>query len=146
MVIVHNLRNHLTLFLSHQSLTMCKDGGYREYSLFSTVFKKNRRPVTFAGCFTWTHRLLFFGNYPSLNTAFMWCHQIKKPKFNYVRVLFKQSNFWSKMLEMHFRRARFQNFSRGMPPDPLATRAFFVNRLLQSFCHLCITLLKPLIQ
>ena len=53
--------------------------------------------------FTWTRRLLFFGNYPSLNRVLVCCHWIIKPKFNDVCVLFKHSNFCSRMLEMHSR-------------------------------------------
>ena len=35
----------------------------KEYS--KTVFKKSQWPAKFATYFTWTHRLFFFGNYPS---------------------------------------------------------------------------------
>ena len=37
----------------------------------------------------------------------------KKPKFNDACVLFKHSNFCSRMLEMHSKRPRFQNFPMG---------------------------------
>lgn len=58
--------------------------------------------------------LLFFGNHPSLHAVFMCCHWVKKPKFNDLCVLFKHSNFCSRMLEMHSKRPRFQNFSRNL--------------------------------
>ena len=60
--------------------------------------------------------LLFFGNHPSLHAVFMCCHWVKKPKFNDLCVLFKHSNFCSRMLEMHSKRPRFQNFSRNLQP------------------------------
>ena len=43
----------------------------------------------------------------------MCCHWIKKPKFNDVCVQFKRSNFCCRMLEMHSKRPRLQNFSRN---------------------------------
>ena len=77
----------------------------------------------------------------------MFCHWIKKPKFNDVCVLFKQSNFCSRMLEMHFKKPRFQNFSK-LAPSALASctfaTSFFLLHLLQSFCHLLKILLKTL--
>ena len=82
------------------------------------VFNKKRRLAKFAGYFTWTCGVLFFGNYLSLNTVFMCFHQIKKPKFNDVCLLFKHSNFCSRMLEMHSKGPRFQNFGGGHPSGP----------------------------
>ena len=63
--------------------------------------------------FTWTRRLLFFGNYPDLKRALMCFHWIKEPKFNEVCVLFKQSNFCSRIPEMHSKMPRFQTFPRN---------------------------------
>ena len=55
-------------------------------------------------------------------------------------VLFKNSNFCSRMLEMHCKRPRFQNFSPGAKPWTLLETcafgvSFFHLCLLQSFCH-----------
>ena len=72
---------------------------------------------------------------PGLNRLFMCCHWITKPKFNKVCILFKHSNFCSRMLEMHSaypKRPRFQTFSR----NSRLCREFFLLHLLQSFCHL----------
>ena len=56
----------------------------------------------------------------------------KKPKVNDVCVLFKYSKFWSRMLEMHSKRPRYQNVSRGVAPgSPIETRTF-------SACELCL--------
>ena len=52
----------------------------------------------------WTLRLLFFGNYH------------KKPEFNDVYVLFKHPNFYSRMLEMHSKKPRFQMFFQKPAP------------------------------
>ena len=90
----------------------------------------------------WTCRLLFFGNYPSLNRVCMCCHWIKKPKFNDVCVLFKHSNFFSRMLEIHSKRPKFQNFFPGN--SRLCGEFVFLLHLLQSFCHLLKILLKTL--
>ena len=43
----------------------------------------------------------------------MCCHSIKKPKFNDVCVLFKSSNFSSRILEMYSKTPRFHKFSGG---------------------------------
>ena len=43
----------------------------------------------------------------------MCCHWIKKAKFNDVCVLLKHANFCSRMLEIHFKTVRFQNFPRN---------------------------------
>ena len=81
-----------------------------------------------------------------------------KSKFNDVYLLFKHSNFCSRMLEMHSKRPRFQNFSRGHAPGQTLSRnsrfqfnacksqgTFFpVLCLRQSFCHILKTLLKTL--
>ena len=79
--------------------------------------------------------------------VFMFCHRIKKPKFNDVCVLFKQSNFCSRMLEMYFKKPRFQNFSK-LAPSALASctfaTSFFLLHLLRSICHLLKILLKTL--
>ena len=113
------------------------------------VLNKSWQPVKFAGYFTWTCRLIFFGNYPP---------PPPKSKFNDVYLLFKHSNFCSRMLEMHSKRPRFQNFSRGHVPRQTLPRnshfqfnackpkgTFFpVLCLLQSFRHLLKTLLKTL--
>ena len=73
--------------------------------------------------------------------------EIKKPKFNNVCVLFKNSNFCSRMLEMYSKMPRFHKFSRGggvCPWTALETGvSFFHLHLLQSFCHQLKTLLKP---
>ena len=44
----------------------------------------------------------------------MCCHWLRKPKFNDVCVLFKHSNFCSRMLEMHSKRPKFENFFRNL--------------------------------
>ena len=75
------------------------------------AFNKSQWLAKFSG---YISLLLFFGNYPSLNAVFMCCHRVKKPKFNDVCVLFKHSNFCSRMLEMHSKRPRFPNFSRNL--------------------------------
>ena len=114
---------------------------------YSRFLNKSWWLARFAGYFTWTHHLLFFGNYPSLNRVFTFCHWIKKPKFNDVCVLFKQSNFCSRMLEMHFKKPRFQTFSK-LAPLALASCTFATSfsllHLLQSICHLLKILLKTL--
>ena len=89
----------------------------------------------------WTLRLLFFGNYPSLNGVFMCCHCTKKPEFNYDCVLFKHSNFCSRMLEMHSKKPRFQIFLQK--PAPYKSE-FSPLHLFQSFSHLPKILLKTL--
>ena len=57
------------------------------------------------------------------------------------------SVFCSRMLKMYSKRPRFHKFSRGggvCPWTALETGvSFFRVRLLQSFCHLLKTLLKP---
>ena len=105
------------------------------------VFNKSWWPAKFASYFTWTRRLLFCGNYPSLNRVFMCCHWIKKPKFNDVCVLFKQSNFYSKKLEMYSERPRFQNFSRNLHP----CCEFFPSPPTPKLSYLLKILLKTLI-
>ena len=111
------------------------------------VLNKSWQPVKFAGYFTWTCRLIFFGNYSPLPP---WADDVYLP--------FKHSNFCSGMLEMHSKRPRFQNFYRGHAPVQTHSRnsrfkfnacqwqgTFFpVLCLLQSFCHLLKTLLKTL--
>lgn len=92
--------------------------------VMNRVLNKSLRPAKFAGYFMWTHRLLFFGKYP------------QKAK-NYVYVMFKHLNFCSRMLEMHWKRSRFQNFSKGMPPDPpsnLHFRCSQVPPVVKVFC------------
>ena len=56
----------------------------------------------------------------SKNIVFMCCHWIKKLKFNDICVLSKNSNFCSRMLEMHvWSEAQISNFFLGgMLPDP----------------------------
>ena len=67
-----------------------------------------------------------------LNRLFMCCHWITKPKFNDVYVLLKHSNFCSRMLKLHSKKHRFQNF-----PETRAFAAnFFLLHLLQNFCYL----------
>ena len=78
---------------------------------FST--RAGGRRTEFSGDFTWTRRLLFFGNYPDFKRAFMFCHWIKEPKVNDVCVLFKQYNFCSRIPEMHSKMPRFQTFPRN---------------------------------
>ena len=82
----------------------------------------------------------------------MCCDRIKKPNFNDVWVLFKHSNFFLlRILEMHSKRTRFPWGHAPRPPvklTPSALRRCEVFRpppILQSFCHLLITLLKTLI-
>ena len=104
------------------------------------VFNKSRWPAKFARYFTWTHRLLFFGNYPSLNKVFMCRQWIKKRQLNDVYVLFKHSHFCFRMLEMHPKRPRFQSFSR----KSCLYCQVFLPHLFQSFCHLLEILLKTL--
>ena len=72
----------------------------------------------------------------------MCCHRIINPKFNDVCVLFKHSNFCSRMLEMH---SMHPNFSRNsyLQVTPLPQVCFLLH-LLQSFCHLLKILSKTL--
>ena len=57
----------------------------------------------------------FYMNSPP---TFLWKLPPKKPKFNDVCILFKHSNFCSRVLEMHSKRPRFQNFSKGQAIRP----------------------------
>ena len=84
------------------------------------VFNKSQWPAKFTGYFTWTHCLLFFGNYPTLNRVFMCCQWIKKPKLNDVCLLFKHSHFCFRMLEMHPRGPDFKVF----PESPTFIASF----------------------
>ena len=63
----------------------------------------------------------------------MCCHGIKKPKFNDV---------CSRMVEMHSKRPRFQNYSLKTRSGQGAS--FFRLHLLQTLCHLLKTLLNTL--
>ena len=69
-------------------------------------------------------------------------HWIKEPKFNDVCVLFKQSNFCSRIPEMHSKMPRFQTF----PTYSRLCTSFFLPHLLQSVCHLIKILLKTLVK
>ena len=72
----------------------------------------------------------------------MCCHWIIKPKINDVCVLFKHSNFCSRMLAMHSMHSDFSRNSRSqVAPLP---RVCFLRHLLQSFCHLLKILSKTL--
>ena len=72
----------------------------------------------------------------------MCCHWIIKPKFNDVCVLFKHSNFCSRMLEIHSMHSNFSRNSRSqVAPLP---GVCFLRHLLQSFCHLLKILSKTL--
>ena len=103
------------------------------------VFNKSQWPAKFAGYFTQTRRLLFFGNYPSLNRVFMCCQWIKKPKLHDVCVLFKHS-FLLQNSGNASKRSRCQSFSRK---SHLYRKSFLPHRL-QSFCHLLEIFLKTL--
>ena len=95
---------------------------------------------------------LFLMNLPP---TFLWKWPPQKPKFNDVCVLFKHSNFCSRVPEIHSKRPRFKHFCHGpCPQTPLVTCTFstcklplwckfffFLLCLLQSFCHLLKTLL-----
>ena len=72
------------------------------------VFNMSRWPAKFAGYFTWTRHLP-----SSFKRVFMYWHWKNKPKFNNVCVLCKHSIFCSRLLKMHSKRPRFQNFSRN---------------------------------
>ena len=88
------------------------------------VFNMSRWLAKFAGYFTWTRHLLSFGNNPSFKRVFMYWHWKNKSKFNNVCVLSKHSNFCSRLLKMHSKRPRFQNFSRNsFTPSVLASHA-----------------------
>ena len=89
-----------------------------------------------------TRRLLFFRNYPSLNRICICCHWIIKPKINDVCVLFKHSNFCSRMLEIHSMHSKFSRNSRSQVAA--LPRVCFLRHLLQSFCHLLKILSKSL--
>ena len=52
------------------------------------------------------------------NWVFMCCRWVKKPKFSDVYVLFKHSNFCSRILQMHSKWSRFQHFFPRHAPDP----------------------------
>ena len=107
-----------------------------------SVINMGQWPPKFTDYFMWTRHPLFFGNYSSLNRVCMCCHWRKKPKFNDVCVLFKHTNFCSRMLEIHSKRPKFQIFF----PETQAFVAsfFFLLHLLQSFCHILKILLKTL--
>ena len=100
----------------------------------------------FAGYFTWTHRLLFFENYPSLNRVFMCCQWIKKPKLHDVCVLFKHSHFCFRILEMHprgpdvkvFPESRTFIASLSFPTDSKAFATY-----LKSYWKPCLTYSPP---
>ena len=91
----------------------------------------------------------------NLPPTFLWKWPPQKPKFNDVCVLFKHSNFCSRVPEIHSKRPRFKHFCHGpCPQTPLVTCTFgtwklplwckfffFLLCLLQSFCHLLKTLL-----
>ena len=79
------------------------------------VLNKSWQPVKFADYFTWTCRLIFFGNYSP-----------KKPKYHDVYLLFKHSNFASECWKCTLRGPVFKVFPRGMPSDgsSLGTHAF----------------------
>ena len=107
------------------------------------VFNESWWPAKFASYFTWTRRLLFFGNYPTLNRVFMCCQRIKNAKINDVCVLFRHSNFCSKMLEMYSERARFKNFSRNshlccnfFPSPPPPKTSYLLKILLKTLIML----------
>ena len=113
------------------------------------VFNMSRWPAKFAGYFTWTRHPLSFGNNPSFKRVFMYWRWKKKPKFNNVCVLFKHSNFCSRLLKMCTKRPRFQTFSRNsFAPSVFSSHTFaagflfFLLHLLQSFCHLVQIFLK----
>ena len=80
----------------------------------------------------------------SKNIVFMCCYWIKKLKFNDICVLSKNSNFCSRMLEMHvWSEAQISNFFLGgMLPDPPPPPNLWV------FLHLCLTpkLLLPYLE
>ena len=109
---------------------------------YSRVLNKSRWLVKFAGYFTGTCHLLFFGNYPSLNRVFMCCYWIKRPKFNDVCVLFKQSvpECW-KCIRWGPDLKIFHKLVPLAPASCTSATRFF---LLQSFCHLLKILLKTL--
>ena len=109
------------------------------------VFNKSQWPAKFAGYFTQTRRLLFFGNYPSLNRVFMCCQRIKKPKLH-VCVLFKHSHFCFRILEMHPRGPDVKVFpesctfiaSLSFPTDSKAFATY-----LKSYWKPCLTYSPP---
>ena len=61
----------------------------------------------------------------------MCCDRIKKPNFNDVWVLFEHSNFFLlRILEMHSKRTRFQNFSMGTcSQTPRKTHTFSTQKV-----------------
>ena len=107
------------------------------------VFNKSQWPAKFAGYFTQTRRLLFFGNYPSLNRVFMCCQWIKKPKLHDVCVLFKHSHFCFRILEMHprgpdvkvFPESRTFIASLSFPTDSKA-RGLHYSLVIQVYQHI----------
>ena len=126
----------------------CRDACV-EYALFvdrltSRVFNKSWWLAKFAGYFTWTRRLLFFGNYPSLNRVFMCCNRIKKSKLMMSVLcshpLIFAPEWWKCIL-------RGRDFIFFFHKLALASRAFAASfsllRLLQSVCHLLKIVLKP---
>ena len=111
-------------------------------------FNKSLRLAKFTSYFTWTYRLLFFGNYTSLNTVFICCHRIKKPNFNDVCVLFKHSNFCSGYWKCILRGQDFKIFGRGAcPQTPLKTHTFSTQKVqgfsFSTFSKASVTYLKP---
>ena len=105
---------------------------------WSGVLNESLQSVKFASYFTWTCRLLFFGKKGP-----------KVPKFDVLCVLFKHSNFCSRMQEMHSKRPRFQMFFSQVTCIVGARKLdqwceFFPSLVLQSFFYLLKTLLKTL--
>ena len=93
--------------------------------------------------FTWTRRLLFFGNYPSLNRVFTRCNRIKKSELMMSvfcsHPLIFAPEWWKCIL-----RGPVSFFPRNLRSQvaPLP-RVFFLLYLLQSFCQLLKIVLKP---
>ena len=72
------------------------------------------------------HQLFHVNSLPT----FLWKLCATKPEFNDVCVLFKHSNFCSRMLEMHSEKPSFQNFLRGHETNrtPLVTHTFSAHK------------------
>ena len=73
----------------------------------------SRWPAKFAGYFTWTRHLLFFGNNPNLKRVFMCLHWKKGQHLIMSMLCLNTLNFCSRLLKMRSKRPRFQFFSRN---------------------------------